>query len=291
MARETNLPAVTEPGRLLPWLLATLTPQMSRTRVKELLARGAFAVNGTPVTRHDHPLNPGDRVTLGKPAPTDRSLSSAGVRILHEDDAVIVLDKPAGLLTVATDREKTDTAFARLATHLQAREAGRPYVVHRLDRDTSGVLLFARSAEARDTLQTGWDAVTKIYLAIVQGQPRQPSGRIDNHLIEGRDLRVRACRSEEPGAKRALSTYRVLQTSRNFSLVEVELHTGRKHQIRVHLLGLGCPVLGDPLYGRASNPARRLALHATRLEFAHPTTGETVRVESPLPAELRRLMG
>lgn len=290
MARPTHLPAVAADAPLLAWLLATLAP-MSRTKVKELLARGSVCVNGTPTTQFNHPLRPGDRVTLGPLPPRDRSLADAGIAIIHEDAAVIVLDKPAGLLTVATESEKADTAFARLSAHLEARDAGRPFVVHRLDRDTSGLLLFARTAAARDTLQDGWPDVTKTYLAVVQGHPRHPEGRIETFLTEGKDLRVRVCAESEPDAKRAVSRYKVLKEVGRFSLVEVELVTGRKHQIRVHLCDLGRPIIGDPLYGKAENPAGRLGLHAARLEFPHPITGELVRVESPLPAALRKVVG
>lgn len=289
MSRPTNLPAVTADAALLPWLLVALAP-MSRTRIKELLTRGAVTVNGTATTKHNHPLKPGDRVSVGKPPVRDDSLASAGIRILHEDAAVIVLDKPAGLLTVATDSEKTDTAFARLAAHLEARDAGRPFVVHRLDRDTSGLLLFARTAEARDALQAGWHDLTKTYLAVVRGHPRPPEGRIENFLAEGKDLRVRICDEADPEAKKAVSLYRLLETAGPYSLVEVQLVTGRKHQIRVHLNSIRCPIIGDPLYGRADNPARRLGLHAARLEFPHPVTGDLVRIESPSPDVLRNVI-
>jgi 23S rRNA pseudouridine1911/1915/1917 synthase len=263
---------------------------MSRTRVKEALTRGAFSVNGKPTTKHNHPLKPGDRVTIGKPAVADRSLTGAGIAIVQESDTVLVLDKPAGLLSVATADEKVDTAFARLSAHLKVRDAGRPFVVHRLDRDTSGLLLFARSTAGRDTLQAGWDEVRKTYLAVVQGRPREREGRIENYLVEGRDLRVRVCGATDPGAKWAVSVYRVLQSTGSYSLVEVELVTGRKHQIRVHLCGLRCPIIGDTVYGQADNPAGRLGLHATRLCFPDPVTGEPTRVESPLPDALRRVL-
>jgi len=288
--RPTNLPAVTTDAPLLAWLLAALAP-MSRTKVKELLARGGVSVNGTPITQFDHPLKPGDRVTAGKAAVRDTSLSAANIAVIHEDESVIVVDKPAGLLTVATDAEKEDTAFARLSAHLTARDAGRPFTVHRLDRETSGLLLFARSAYTRDALQTGWQELTKTYLAVVQGRPPQAEGRVENFLAETKDFRVRVCADGEPDAKRAASKYRVLTANSRLSLIEVELVTGRKHQIRVHLETLGCPIIGDPLYGRAGNPAGRLGLHAARLVFPHPITGETVRLESPLPDALRKLVG
>jgi 23S rRNA pseudouridine1911/1915/1917 synthase len=191
---------------------------------------------------------------------------------------------------VATEGEKLDTAFARLNDHLRARRAGRPFVVHRLDRDTSGLLLFAKSPEVRDRLQAGWDAVEKTYLAVVEGAPEPAAGAVENFLTEGKDLRVRPTR---PGgrARRAVSRYRVAATRGRYSLVEVTLETGRKHQIRVHLAGLGCPVVGDAVYGTAADPAGRLGLHAWRLALDHPVGGRRVELRSPLPETLGRLVG
>jgi len=287
-ARTLPPPAADAP--LLAWLAEALRPT-NRTRVKQLLRGRRVAVNGAVTTRFDHPLRPGDRVEiLGATAPADRELRRAGIAVVFEDDAVVVIDKPAGLLTVATEGEKLDTAFARLNDHLRARRAGRPFVVHRLDRDTSGLLLFAKSPAARDRLQAGWDAVEKTYLAVVEGAPDPPEGVVENFLLEGKDLRVRAAR---PGgrARRAVSRYKVLAARGRFALVEVALETGRKHQIRAHLAGLGCPVVGDAAYGATTDPAGRLGLHARRLAFDHPTTGRRVEVESPLPAALARIVG
>jgi 23S rRNA pseudouridine1911/1915/1917 synthase len=281
-ARE--LPPPSADAKLLDWLLVALAP-MNRTRVKQLLRSGRVLINGASVTRHDHPLTPKDRVSVAKDAP-----QAANVVIVSEDDTLVVIDKPAGLLTVATESEKTDTAFVRLRDHLAAKRAGRPFVVHRLDRDTSGLLLFAKTPEVRDALQANWDAVTKTYLAIVEGTPDPTEGRIENYLTEGRDLRVRA--SHRPGgdAKLAASRYKVVASRDGYSLVEVTLETGRKHQIRVHLAGLGCPVAGDRVYGAKTDPVGRLALHATRLAFDHPVTRKRVEVESPLPPALRRVI-
>jgi len=284
-----DLPPPTAHAVLLDWLLTALAP-MNRTRVKQLLRSGRVSVNGASITRHDHPLKPADRVAIGRDAPVAHTAAQLGVPVVYEDAAVLVIDKPSGLLSVATEDEKIDTAFVRLRFHLESMSAGRPFVVHRLDRDTSGLLLFARTAESRDTLQTNWESVTKTYLAVVEGTPREAEGTVENFLTEGRDLRVRA--SNRPGgeAKAAVSRYRVVGTRDGNSLVEVLLETGRKHQIRVHLAGLGCPVVGDTVYGATTDPCGRLGLHAWRLTFEHPTSGERVEVESPLPRELRRIV-
>jgi 23S rRNA pseudouridine1911/1915/1917 synthase len=282
-----HLPSPTAEAELLEWLLVALAP-MNRTRVKQLLRSGRGTVNGASVTRHDHPLRPGDRVSIARDAPAPSA--PVGFPIVYEDPYLIVIDKPSGLLTVATVGEKADTAFALLNDYLNASKHGRPFVVHRLDRDTSGLLLFAGSADVRDELQQNWERVTKTYLAVVEGTPRPAEGVVENYLTEGRDLRVRASTHSGKDAKRAVSRYRVRESRDGFSLVEVTLETGRKHQIRVHMAGLGCPVAGDKLYGAATNPAKRLCLHAWRLAFDHPVTGERVEVESPLPPALARVL-
>ena len=284
---DRNLPPPTSEAPLLDWLLAALAPA-NRTRVKQLLRSGRVRVNGTPATRHDHPLRPGDRVSVARDAPAARP---AGIAVVYEDDALVAIDKPAGLLAVATEAEKTDTAFARLRARLAARRAGRPFVVHRLDRETSGLLLFARSPGVRDRLQADWGGVAKTYLAVVEGAPDPAAGVVENFLAEGRDLRVRAGRRGGGDARRAVTRYRVVAARGRYALVEVGLGTGRRHQVRVHLAGLGCPVAGDAAYGARTDPAGRLGLHAWRLAFDHPVTGRRVELESPLPEVLRRVVG
>ncbi len=282
--KPRELPPPVVPTPLLPWLLTALHP-MNRTRVKELLRSGRVLVNGTSTTRHDHPLTPADRVGIAPEAPPQAAaLGRHGITVLYEDAHVIAIDKPSGLLTVATDGEKTATAFALLHAH----HRDRPFVVHRLDRDTSGVLLFAKSPAVRDRLQEAWDSAEKTYLAVVDGVPDPPEGTVDNFLAEGKDLRVRAVRESAEHAKRAVSRYRVLSRAGRLALVEVRIETGRKHQIRVHLAGLGCPVIGDRLYGTGANPAGRLGLHARRLAFDHPASGHRVTVEAAFPVGLQK---
>jgi len=288
-----KLPTPTQETSLLPWLLEVLKP-MNRTRVKQLLQSGRVLVNAASTTRHDHPLQPGDQIAVAREAPLDnrsRNVNREELTLIYTDEAVVAIDKPPGLLTVATDAEKLDTAFARLKDQLATEKAGRPFVVHRLDRETSGLLLFARSVEVRDHLQANWDKVTKTYLAIVEGQPKLPEGRVENYLLEGRDFRVRVSKVGSSNAKQAVSHYRVLTARENCSLVEVKLETGRKHQIRVHMAGLGCPVVGDSVYGAKTRSAGRLALHAWRLAFDHPINGQRVELESPFPKQLARLVG
>lgn len=272
--------AITQ-GPLLPWLLAHL-PAMNRTRIKPLLQHGRIRVNGIAITKHDHELKPGDIVELG-PNLTSPHLAKLGIRIVHEDDAIVVIDKPFGLLTVATDTQKEDTAVERLNEAMAVRHA-RAFVVHRLDRETSGLLLFAKSADIRDTLQENWDAVTKQYLAVVVGTLAEPEGLLESSLLEGPDLKVR--KSVDPEAKLARTRYQFVRRVGRYSLLEVTLETGRKHQIRVHLADAGCPIIGDDKYGSKHNPARRLGLHSWKLAFPHPVSKKLIQLESPLPAVL-----
>ncbi len=275
-------------GPLLPWLLASLQP-MSRTRIKELLQRGQVTVNGVATTRFDYPLQFGDNVQVAHQKPLKDELAKAGLSILHQDEHILVVDKPAGLLTVATEGEKTRTAFALLLSHLKARKQGRPFVVHRIDRETSGLVLFARSGEVRDRLQKNWSAVTKIYLGVVEGEPRLAQGTVRSQLREAKSFRVHETRDAED-ARLAVTHYKLLNTREPYSLVEVELETGRKHQIRVHMADLGCPIIGDAVYGAKTNPANRLGLHAWRLELKHPVTAVSLTFTSPLPAVLQKLV-
>ncbi|HEV3385945.1 MAG TPA: RluA family pseudouridine synthase [Gemmata sp.] len=292
-SNDLKLPSPDSETSLLSWLIDVLEP-MNRTRVKQLLRSGRVAVNNVATTRHDHPLHPDDHITVLREVPSsirNRNSKRNEIALLFLDDAVVAIDKPPGLLTVATESEKLDTAFARLNAHLHTHKAGRPFVVHRLDRETSGLLLFARSAEIRDHFQAHWGLVKKTYLAVVEGQPKSPEGTIENFLLEGRNLRVRMCNKETANARRAVSRYRLIANRGNYSLVEVELETGRKHQIRVHMSGLGCPIIGDAAYGAATNPVGRLGLHAWRLAFDHPLTGKRIELESPFPEKLGRVVG
>lgn len=281
--------SVTAASPLLTWLIAELKP-MSRTSIKKLLAQGRIQVNGEPTTQFDCALAIGDRVVIAREASSPKPQKPEGLPIVYRDSELIVIDKPEGLLSVATDTERRDTAFARLNAELTSRQDGRPFVVHRLDRETSGLMLFARAVEVRDRLQADWEGVTKTYLAVVEGTPKSPEGMVRNYLTEGRDLRVRASESARDGAKHALTRYRVVKAGEKFSLVEVVLKTGRKHQIRVHMAGLGCPIIGDSGYGAKSDPAGRLGLHAWRLAFDHPVTRERMELESPLPALLQQVV-
>lgn len=267
---------------------------LNRTALKNLLKFGAVSVNGSTVRQFDHALAVGDDVTIGalQAAAAASRLESARIQIVYEDDALLVLDKPAGLLTVATKFFKTDTLFYRLDGFLRGRDAKqaiRPQVVHRLDQDTSGLVLFAKSVEVQKKLQDAWSSVEKIYWAVVVNRPSSDAGTVTNYLTESKAMKVHAKNFATEGSQLATSHYRVVKAHDGLALLEVRLETGRKHQIRVHLAGLGCPVAGDERYGAKINPCGRLGLHAGTLRLSHPTTGAAMSFESPLPKALSRL--
>jgi 23S rRNA pseudouridine1911/1915/1917 synthase len=276
---------VEEPGALLPFLVAHLRG-WKRSTVKDRLRRGAVLVNGAPFTRHDHPLAAGDEVEVQvagavsapRPAP-------GGLRVLHLDEALVAVDKPAGLLSVATNNERERTALQRTRDHLRSIHgagASRLWAAHRLDRETSGVLLFARSFEVKQALRAGWPQVRKRYLAIVHGLLEPEEGVVDRPLVERGDLKVYVDASH-PEARDAVTRFRRVGERADRSRVEIDLETGRKHQIRVHMASLGHPLVGDTRYG-GERWRSRIALHAARLELTHPTTGEPLTIESPPPA-------
>ncbi len=213
--------------------------------------------------------------------------------ILHEDRDVLVVDKPAGLLTMGTERERTRTAYFALTDYVRkgaAKSRNRIFIVHRLDKDTSGVLVFAKNEEAKFLLQSRWDETRKRYLAVVHGRCAKRADTITSYLAENSVHRVYSTADTRKG-RLSHTAYTVLKETKGFALLDVELLTGRKHQIRVHLAESGHPIVGDKTYGRAHDAHRRLALHARLLSFAHPISGATLTFEAKAPAHFRALVG
>jgi 23S rRNA pseudouridine1911/1915/1917 synthase len=281
---------VTQEIALVAYLLSL---GFRRTRVKQFLKYRAVSVNGKAVLRHDHYLQPGDKVSLSseKKAVSDIH-PKLGIQIIYEDAAVIVIDKPSGLLTIGTEKEKTKTAYFQLNEYLGARnpeKKERVFIVHRLDKDTSGLIVFAKTEAAKRRMQEKWGDVEKLYLAIVEGVPKKNEDVISGYLNESSTLRVYESKDSR-NAKYAVTKYKVLKSSRAYSLLEINLETGRKHQIRVHFSGIGHPVAGDSKYGAETDPVRRLALHACRLSFMHPLTKLRMDFESKPPGAFDKLI-
>jgi len=265
----------------------------NRTRVKQFLKFRAVAVNNRTIVTHDHRLHPGDSIFLSFEKNTvSDTAPKFGIQLLYEDEAVLVIDKPAGLLTIGTERERTKTAYFQLNEFLRERNPDkkeRIFIVHRLDRETSGLIVFAKSEAVKRGLQENWNAVEKQYLAVVEGVPKEAEGTISGYLNETSTLRVYEGKASKK-AKYAVTKYRVLKSGREHSLVEIDLETGRKHQIRVHFSGIGHPVAGDKKYGAETDPLKRLALHASRLSFTHPMTKKRMDFESKPPRAFEPLI-
>jgi 23S rRNA pseudouridine1911/1915/1917 synthase len=283
---------VAEPAELLAYLFAAW-PETKRKQVRAWLKFGSVEVNGRVITQFDQKLHAGDTVAIrAKGLAAPETLLTGGLRIRHEDAALLVIEKPAGLLSIAAPGEEERTAYAILTDHVRrGNRLGRErvWVVHRLDRETSGLMLFAKTEAAKTTLQEGWEAVEKKYFAVVEGAPPAEAGLLDSHLDESDDFKVRVV-AEGPGTRRARTRYRVVKRGKATTLLELTLETGRRHQIRVQLRAAGCPIVGDGRYSAQTNPIRRLALHAHKLRFPHPVSGEEMRFESALPGDLGALV-
>jgi len=229
---------------------------------------------------------------LSRNQPRGRILPG-GLAILHEDRDLIVVDKPSGLLTISTDREKSRTAYFILTDYVRkgvAKSRDRIFIVHRLDRETSGILIFAKNEAAKLRLQGQWQDTRKIYLAVVHGRCEKRAETITTYLAENQAHGVYTTNDARKG-KLAHTAYKVLKETKDFSLLEVDLKTGRKHQIRVHLAAIGHPVVGDPRYGQERKARSRLALHAKSISFEHPFSGEPLSFDTIVPAYFTALVG
>jgi 23S rRNA pseudouridine1911/1915/1917 synthase len=274
--------SVTEPAELLPFLLTHISK--GRNSVKSMLSRGQISVNGKSVTRHNFQLHPGQTVTIDTEK-TVQAKEMIGLAIVHEDDDLIVIQKEAGLLSIATTEESELTAYRQLMDHVRlSNPKNRIFVVHRLDRDTSGVMMFAKSERIQQALQNTWKDTVKerTYVALVEGSVKRSEGTISSWLKETSTLKMYSSPHEGDG-QHAVTHYKLIQSNRHFSLLDVQLETGRKNQIRVHMADIGHPIAGDKKYGAETKTVGRLGLHARVLSFIHPTIGELMTFESPIP--------
>ena len=217
-------------------------------------------------------------------------LLASDISVVFEDEFVIVVDKPARLLTMATESERVNTVYALLRARAGKNQRQKIFIVHRLDREASGLLVFAKSSQAKENLQDQFKAHTagRGYIAVVEGRVGRDQFTIRSYLAENAALRVYSTNKSSAG-KLAITHVMVLKRKSKTTTLDVRLETGRKHQIRVHLAGLGHPIVGDKAYGSRINPIGRLALHGTRLEFRHPATGELMRFDSAAPRQFETL--
>jgi 23S rRNA pseudouridine1911/1915/1917 synthase len=255
----------------------------SKTTVKQKIVHGNVRVNGKMVTNPAVMLKAGDAVEYVKQAVKINKVKPP-YQVLFEDDAILVAVKPAGLLTIG-DRGLGGTSFyQQMQAYVKENSKGRErlFVVHRLDREVSGILLFAKSEALQEQIKNHWMDTKKLYYALVEGQPTEDKGTIRSWLVEGHDQKVYSVKIEE-GAKLGITHYRVMDRTPDYALLEVELETGRKNQIRVHLSEMDCPVVGDRRYGADAQYERRIRLHAYYLSIRHPVTGNLIDFKSKMP--------
>lgn len=280
---------VSEPGELMEFLMKKMAG-ISRTRVKALLTNRVVLVDNTIQTLYNYPLQPGMCVQISREK-HKHEFHHPMLKILYEDAYIIVVEKKEGLLSVATERQKERTAQHILNEYVKRIHKGnRIYVVHRLDRETSGIMMYAKDEKTQHTLRDNWHDLVRDrrYVTIVQGEMEQDEGTVCSWLTD-RKLYVSSSPTDD-GGKYSVTHYHTIKRANGFSLLELQLETGRKNQIRVHMQSLGHPVVGDERYGCEMNPLGRLALHAFKLCFYHPVTHEWMEFETPYPTPFKTLM-
>lgn len=275
---------------LLPFLFAYFAGR-SKTTVKSYLAHRQVSVNGCITTQFDTPLAPGDRVEVdfGR---ARQAVSHPKLRIVYEDDDLIVIEKRNGLLSVATDKQIMRTAYSILSEHVKQEDPrNKIFVLHRLDRETSGLMMFAKNEEVKVKIQSEWEktVVERKYFAVVEGVVEKDEGMISTYLTESKAMKVYVTQKEE--GKIANTGFRVLKRSfkNDLTLLELELETGRKNQIRAHMEYIGHPIIGDKKYGSQRALIGRVALHAGVLNFIHPVTGVRHDFSTPIPRKFTEL--
>ena len=281
---------------LLQYMYENMQGQ-SRSAVKAYLTRGQVTVNGQSTTAFDYPVHKGDRIMIhdkGIMVKKRGGEKDTRVKIVFEDDWLIVVDKRSGVLSMSTGRPGETTAYSLLSDYVK-RVYGKDskiFIVHRIDRETSGLIIFSKDEKTKHALQENWNSsvLERKYCAILEGRPPENQGTVHSWLSENpKSLKVTSSPTDD-GGKESVTHYRVLSHGKHYSLVEFELETGRKHQIRVHSALLGCPVTGDRRYGAADNPAGRIALHARSIVFRHPVTGKVMSFDTGLPNIFKAVM-
>ena len=280
---------VKEEVTLLPFLFSSLSG-LSKSEVKSMLKYKHIAIKGSAVTQFDTPLSPGDivQVNFGR---SFYKFNNPQVKVIYEDKWFVVIEKASGLLSVANDTSREKNAFHIVRDYVRHDNPDAEiYVCHRLDQYTSGILVFAKDESLMMELRSNWDFYVKErrYVCVTENIPARPEDTIESLLTQNEHLRVHSTNDETVG-RLAVTHYKVIQTRGRYALVDVEIFTGKKNQIRVHMSEMGCPIAGDMKYGAETNPVRRLMLHNYRLSFIHPVTGELMRFTLPTPSVFRKL--
>ncbi|MCM1483992.1 MAG: RluA family pseudouridine synthase [Muribaculaceae bacterium] len=275
---------------LMAFLMESM-PDQKRTTVKELLAHDQVAVDGVPVRQFDHTLTPDTEVKVNFTRPW-HIFRHRRIQLVYEDDDILVINKGYGLLSMGNDKVNEGTAYSIMRDYVKWSDPrNKIFIVHRLDRDTSGLMIYAKNEKAKEALQHNWNnmVLSRTYVAVVEGDVEQPEGTIQSYLAENSQYEVYSTDNPSEG-KLAVTRYHTLKHTPQFSLLEVELDTGRKNQIRVHMKDLGHPISGDRKYGASASPIHRLALHARTLRFVHPITRREMNFTTPIPQSFSRLV-
>lgn len=275
---------------LLQFLFESM-PQRKKTNVKELLKHNSVRVGSLVTTQFDYPLQPGTevQVNLTREFPV---FYNRRMKIVYEDDDIIVVNKGYGLLSMGNDKVKDGTAYSILREYVKWVDPRfKLFIVHRLDRDTSGLMMFAKTMHAKETMQHNWNnlVLERKYVCVVEGYVEKEEGEIRSYLAENSQFEVYSTDDPKKG-QLAVTRYKVLRRGKGKTLLEVSLDTGRKNQIRVHCKDMGHPIVGDRKYGAQSSPIHRLCLHAQTLRFAHPETRKDMNFQTPVPSSFEGLV-
>ena len=283
---------ITEPIVLLEFLKLQF-PQTTNNKLRKMLSEGRVKINDSVVFQAKRPLLANDKFQLldrnNKIPQTDKplkELKKSAIEIIYEDEDLLVVEKPAKLLSVATNKLEQNTLHGKCVDYLKQQDnKSWCYIVHRLDKETSGIMLLSKNKQSKDYLQEQFAQrqVYRIYHAMVEGQPPEQSGTVEQYLMEDKHLNIRRVKAKHKDGKIAITHWEVIQQNEEASLIRVMIETGRRHQIRMAMKELGCPIIGDKLHEAETNPFGRICLHATSLEFLHPATDEPVRFESKPP--------
>lgn len=279
---------VQKESRLLDWLLSNVK-HLTKNKIKATLKGGGIVVNGKNVTRFDYPLQPGMKIAISK-SKQEKPFTSKYIKIVYEDKYLLVIEKNTGILSMAAGHSSLNVKAVLDSYLASKRERCTAHVVHRLDRDTSGLMIYAKDMQTEQILEHHWHEIVfdRRYVAVVSGQVAQDEGSIESWLKDNKSFFTYSSYTPDDG-KYALTHYRVLQRSADHTLVEYKLETGRKNQIRVHSADIGNPVCGDSKYGNGDDPIGRLCLHAYMLCFYHPITHKPLEFETPILLAFRNI--
>lgn len=288
--RKIDTLIVKKDDTLLTFLLTSF-PHRSRNIVKAVLRDEQVSIDGKPVTQFDHALCLGQRVEINWERKSPQQ-QPHGLNIVYEDNDLIIINKPSGLLTIATAKEKRKTAYAILSNYVKKGDSeNKIFIIHRLDRETSGLLMFAKNETVKNQIQETWATTIaqRTYIGVVEGEIQKQEGTIVSWLKESSAFIVYSSQNSQHG-KKAVTRYKKIKANNGFSLLQINLETGRKHQIRVHMQDIKHPIIGDSKYGSTQNPIRRMGLHAQVLAFTHPKTGKPCRFETEVPEKFLQLL-